>query len=153
MQVCCMDFNRDTSAGYLVNHMARLFARHLENRIKPHGLALGAFPALLHLWERDGLTQKELVDLLGIEQPTMAATLARMERDGLVTRHKGEADGRVQFVRLTARARALREVAVAEASAVNERALIGLTPQERDLFLELTGRVIAALELNEEDQS
>ena len=91
--------------------------------------------------------------LLGIEQPTMAATLARMERDGLVTRHKGEADGRVQFVRLTARARALREVAVAEASAVNERALLGLTPQERDLFLELTRHVIAALELNDEDQS
>ena len=89
----------------------------------------------------------------GISQKMLTQTLRLMERDGLVTRHKGEADGRVQFVRLTARARALREVAVAEASAVNERALIGLTPQERDLFLELTGRVITALELSDEDQS
>lgn len=146
-------FRKEDSLGYLVNHMARLMEHGLNRRIRPLGLTTGVFPVLLELWEEDGLTQKQLVERLDIEQPTMSNTLARMERDGLVTRHKGEADGRVQFVRLTARARALREVAVAEASAVNERALIGLTPQERDLFLELTGRVIAALELNEEDQS
>lgn len=141
-----MDFDRETSAGYLVNHMARLFARHLESRLKPHGIALGEFPALLHLWEEDGLTQKELVDRLRIEQPTMAATLARMERDGLVTRQRDEGDGRRQRIRLTARARRLRSVAVAEASAVNDLALGDLSGDERQRLIALMKRVILALD-------
>lgn len=140
-----MEFERESSAGYLVNLMARLFARALEGRLRRHGLALGAFPALVHLWEQDGLTQKDLVERLGIEQPTMAATLARMERDGLVTRSRDETDARVQRIRLTPRAQALREPALAEAHAVNQTALAGLSAPERAQFLAMLQRVIAAL--------
>lgn len=141
-----MPFRRDRSEGYLVNHMARLFARHLEQRLKRHDLALGAFPALLHLWEEEGLTQRDLVERLGIEQPTMAATLSRMERDGLVTRRRDAVDGRVQRLELTERAKALQEPAIAEAAAVNEMATGALTSGEQHKFLELVTRIIAALE-------
>lgn len=140
-----MDFDRDTSAGYLVNHMARLFARQLEARLRLHGLALGAFPALLHLWDQDGLTQRELVDRLGIEQPTMAATLSRMERDGLITRHTDATDARVQRIRLTEKARALQKPAQAEAVAVNARAFAGMSADEQTAFLATISRVIANL--------
>jgi DNA-binding MarR family transcriptional regulator len=141
-----MTFQRDTSPGYLVNLMARLFARQLDAGLKPLGLALGAFPALLHLWEKDGLTQKDLVDLLGIEQPTMAATLSRMERDGLITRSRDADDGRVQRVWLTEKARSLQGPATAEAAAVNERAMAPLPDAEKQAFLAAVTRIIAALD-------
>ncbi|MBN8631398.1 MAG: MarR family transcriptional regulator [Rhodobacterales bacterium] len=141
-----MTFERKTSAGYLVNHMARLFARHLEARLKAQGIALGAFPALLHLWEQDGLTQRDLVERLGIEQPTMAATLSRMERDGLITRQRDPGDARAQRIHLTDHARGLRAAALAEASAVNDIATGTLTAAEREQFLAITSRIIAALE-------
>lgn len=140
-----MAFQRDSSPGYLVNLMARLFARHLDQRLRHHGLALGAFPALLHLWDRDGLTQKELVDVLGIEQPTMAATLSRMERDGLITRLRDEADGRVQRIWLTEKARSLHGPATAEAAAVNDQAMAGLGEAEQQAFLDTVARIIKAL--------
>ena len=71
MQCKCgdMDFDRSTSTGYLVNLMARLFARELDERLQGLGLRVGAFPALLLLWESEGRTQREMVDLLDIEQP------------------------------------------------------------------------------------
>ena len=56
-----MSFVKNDSAGYLINHMARLFAQELTARIKPLGLTTGTFPALLELWDQDGLTQKQLV--------------------------------------------------------------------------------------------
>lgn len=142
-----MDFRPDTSMGYLVNHLARLLARQLESKIKPYGIALGAFPALLHLWEKDGLTQKDLVDRLGIEQPTMAATLSRMERDGLITRHRDEGDARVQRIRLTEQARMLRTIAQANANEVNEKALAGFDEDEKQQLMNLIRRVITTLEL------
>ena len=131
-----MTFDKWTSAGYLANHMARLFAHGLQARIRPLGLTTGTFPALLELWEDDGLTQKELVERLDIEQATMANTLRRMERDGLVRRHPHPVDGRARQVWLTPKARSLRDDALASATAQNEAALAGLAPDERELFIQ-----------------
>ena len=47
--------------------------------------APGTFPAQLELRAEDGLTRKERVEGLDIEQTKMANTLRRMERDGLAT--------------------------------------------------------------------
>jgi DNA-binding MarR family transcriptional regulator len=138
-----MEFMKNQSAGYLANHMARLFARGLTTRIKPLGLTIGTFPALLELWEKDGLTQKELVVRLDIEQATMANTLARMERDGLIVRKKDVSDGRVQRVWLTDCARDLRGPAIEAARAENAATLSGLSENEQRQFIALMQKVIA----------
>ena len=137
-----MTFDKWTSAGYLANHMARLFAHGLQARIRPLGLTTGTFPALLELWEEDGLTQKELVERLDIEQATMANTLRRMERDGLVRRHPHPVDGRARQVWLTPKARSLRDHALEAANAQNEAALAELAAHERHLFIQLMARTI-----------
>ncbi|MDK3072164.1 MarR family transcriptional regulator [Sedimentitalea sp. JM2-8] len=138
-----MSFAKDRSAGYLVNHLARLFARGLSARIRPLGLTTGSFPALLELWEKDGLTQKQLVARLDIEQATMANTLARMERDGLIRRERDETDGRVQRIWLTDHARGLRGPATKAAMAENAEALAALTDSERAAFIDLMRRILA----------
>lgn len=138
-----MVFDRSQSAGYLANHMARLFARALAARLRPIGLGIGAFPALLQLWESDRLTQRDLVERLDIEQPTMANTLARMERDGLIRRTADEADARSQRIYLTAKGRALEAPAKAAAEDLNASVLAALSDSERGQFLDLMRKVIA----------
>ncbi|MEZ5674934.1 MAG: MarR family transcriptional regulator [Thalassovita sp.] len=139
-----MEFRKHQSAGYLVNHMARLFARGLAARIKPMGLSIGTFPALLELWETDGLTQKQLTERLDIEQATMANTLSRMERDGLITRKRDSADGRKQRICLTNRARHLHAPAIAAATAENHAALRALSTDEQRQFITLMQKIIAS---------
>ncbi|GAB5467979.1 MAG: MarR family transcriptional regulator [Rhodospirillales bacterium] len=141
-----MNFDRERSAGYLVNHLARLFARELQSRIKPLGLTTGTFPALLILWEREGLTQRELVAALDIEQATLANTLARMERDGLIVRKPDAADGRAQRIWLTETARALEAPALAAANTVNAEALAGLAEDDRRRLIGLMQRIIAQMQ-------
>ena len=138
-------FSRAHSEGYQVNHMARLFIRAVQDRIKPLGLSTGTFPVMLALWEKEGQTQRELVRELGVEQATMANTLSRMERDGLVIRRAHEADARVQTVWLTERARGLRDPAIKEATEVNDLATQGMSDQERADFTALMAKVIANL--------
>lgn len=137
---------RQESLGYLVNHLARLMARALHREISSHGVAPGQFPVLLTLWEEDGLTQAELHQRTQVEQATMANTLSRMERDGLVVRKADPADARRALVHLTARARGLQEVLVRSARRVNQVATAGLTPADRVRFLELLHTAISALE-------
>ncbi|WP_342777300.1 MarR family transcriptional regulator [Ruegeria sediminis] len=133
------------SAGYLVNHMARLFADGLRRRIAPLGIVPGQFPALLELWEHDGQTQKELVEKLDVEQATLANTLARMERDGLIVRKEHPADARARTIHLTDKARAIRDRAYAAAQETNRAALAALSPEERQQFIELMQRTIETM--------
>ena len=100
---------------------------------------------LLALWERDGQSQKALVGITDVEQATMANTLARMERDGLIRREADPQDNRSRLVFLTERARALESEATAVAEAINARACAELPPSERDLMLSAMRRLIATL--------
>lgn len=134
---------KDQSAGYVVNHVGRLFARGLTEAVRPFGLTTGTFPALLELWQQDGLTQKQLVERLDIEQATMANTLARMERDGLITRRRAKADRRMQHIFLTEHARRLQAPAIEAATGVNAALLADLEPDERQQFVTLMHKIIA----------
>ena len=137
-----MSFDRRALVGHLAGHLARLLARELQSRIAPMGLSTGSFPVLLELWEEDGQTQRELVAALGVEQATMANTLGRMERDGLVSRSKDPKDGRMRRVRLTDRARGLEAEAKAAATAVNEAVLADLSGWEREALMQLLAKTI-----------
>lgn len=142
-----MVFDHNVSAGYLVNHMARLFFDELRKRIEPLGIVPGQFPTLLALWQKDGQTQKELVEALDVEQATMANTLNRMERDGLIIRKDHPSDGRAKIICLTDKARDVREDAYSYATSVNDIALADFTPEERELFIGFMQRTIRALKV------
>lgn len=102
---------------------------------RPLGVVPGRFAQLLALYEQDGLTQAELCERVQIEQPTMANTLARMQRDGLIERVPDPADRRRSLVLLTERARQLEDDLVAAARAVNATATEGLDEGEVTAFM------------------
>ena len=140
-----MRYDKATSLAYHTGRLARLFQATLYRRIRPLGLSPGAFPALLELARTEGLTQRQLVALLEVEQATLANTLARMERDGLISRKPHPDDKRAQTIWLTKRAHRLMEEGVEAVDWLNERAMADFTAQERDQFIDLTKRAIAAL--------
>ncbi len=140
-----MDMRRDslTSIGYLTNLAGRLLVRALERRL---GSAAGPMPVFLALVDGKALAQKDLARLAAVEQPTMANTLARMERDGLVIGAPDPADRRSTLLRLTRIGQQRAESALAAAGAVNVLALSALEPAERATFIDMLQRVIARLE-------
>ncbi|MBS8261074.1 MarR family transcriptional regulator [Roseibium polysiphoniae] len=140
-----MLFDKEDSAGYLINHLARLFARELQDRIQPLGIATGQFPILLELWNGDGLTQRELLGEIDVEQATLANTLTRMERDGLIKRTKHPQDARAQQIWLTDKAKAIKADAYRAARQTNQEALAMLSESEKVIFLGLIQKVIGTM--------
>ncbi|ODT72664.1 MAG: MarR family transcriptional regulator [Pelagibacterium sp. SCN 63-23] len=140
---------RENSAGYLANWAARLFARELERQLAPHGISPAYMPVLFALPDGAALSQKELARRAAVEQPTMTATLNRMERDGFIARRANPADGRSMLVSLTEKAMARIDIVNQVVSTINLQALAPLDPEERICFLALLRRVIAALEASD----
>jgi len=137
-----MGFNRMDSAAYLASQMAKGFARALQQRAAKLGFSPGQFPILLELWSEDGLTQKQLLDRIDIEQATMANTLSRMERDGLVERRPHPSDKRAQLIYLTNKATAMQAEAIEAAMAADTDLLKNFRQFERELLLEYIRRVL-----------
>ena len=141
-----MDSSRDSlgSIGYLTNLAARLFVRALERRVP--GGAVGPMPVFIALIDGQALPQKTLARLAAVEQPTMANTLARMERDGLVAGEPDPGDRRSTLLRLTRAGHERADAALTAAGEVNALALSALKPPERVQFIDMLRRVIATLE-------
>ena len=125
--------------------MARLFAKGLQDRITAFGITTGQFPILLELWEEDGLRQSELVARINVEQATVANTLNRMERDGLIKRTKHPSDARAQQITLTDKALAIKDRAYEAANTQNKLALSGLSKTEQETFLRISRQIIQAM--------
>lgn len=137
--------NRRASLGYQVNYLARLLEQALRERIEVLGVVPGQFAQLLVLYEQEGLTQRELCQRVGIEQPTMANTLQRMERDGLIERVPDPADGRRARVMLTEQARQKENDLNAAAYEVNAIATNRLDESEITTFMHTVARIIENL--------
>jgi DNA-binding MarR family transcriptional regulator len=129
------------SLAHAFGSISRLVERELRLAFAEYGVQPGQLPVLLSLYEHDGLTQAELATSTGVEQPTMAATLGRMERKGLVSRKPDDADGRRVGVFLTAPAKQLEKPLTDAVRAINRRALRGLSADERNLLYDLHGRL------------
>lgn len=140
-----MALQRQTSVGYMTNTAGRLLVRALEKRLLPLGLTPAYMPVLLRL-EAGPAPQKAIAQSVGVEQPTMTATLNRMERDGWVERLPNPGDGRSSLVALSRKARDHLPAVEAAVTSVNQTALSDLSDAERAQYFALLTRIITALE-------
>lgn len=144
-----MTLTRETSIGYLSNWAARLFTRAIERRLAPAGIATAYLPVLFALADGTAMTQKALAQRAAVEQPTMAATLKRMERDGLVQRRPDPSDRRSALVALTPLASGQLDRVQTVVEQINAMAMANLQPAEQQALLTHLLQVIAALEADE----
>lgn len=145
-----MAYDLSKSAVYLSSLLSKGFLRSFQARAHALGFAPGQFPILVELWNEDGLTQHELVARLQVEQATIANTLNRMERDGLVEKRKHPTDKRAQLIFLTRKGRALEPEAKAAASEADDALFGNFRLFERELMLEYMRRAIDNAEKLEE---
>ncbi|MEA2769844.1 MAG: hypothetical protein QOD93_2806 [Acetobacteraceae bacterium] len=131
--------------GLAVNTLGRCIVLSLAQRTAEHGVLPGAYPVIAWLMYLKEATQTELSKLIGIKQPTMAVTLRRMERGGIIQRTPDPDHGRKSRIKLTARGRQLSDVVSAAAHDVQSVATKGLSAAELDEFYRLAGLMIENL--------
>ena len=140
-----MAIRRIDSLGYQIGLLGRLYDRRLQEELKDFGVAPGQFAPLVMLFEQDGLTQAELCRRINVEQPTMANTLQRMERDGLIKRKADSADKRRVLVHLTPRAREMQAKVMESARAVSNQTVKGLSAGDQEDMFSLVARMVENL--------
>ncbi|MFF3918322.1 MarR family winged helix-turn-helix transcriptional regulator [Streptomyces sp. NPDC001852] len=114
--------------------------------LKPAGLTVAQYAALLHLSDNPGISAAALARLCGVTPPTMNTVLKNLQDRDLITRSPHEWHKNVLETRLTDEGRAV--MAEADTAAVRvERALAAeFTGAERDALTGLLARCVRVLE-------
>ena len=87
--------------GFIVQETARVWRTKLDQRLRPLGLSMGKWTTLVHLARGgDKLTQAEIAARVGVEEPTLAGILNRLEEDGWIKRRSCADDRRCKTVHL-----------------------------------------------------
>src|SRR5580658_8138654 len=91
----------DDRLAHLVKDATRALVRALQVRLAEHEVSFGHWAFLRILWEREGLTQRELSEEGGVMEPTTFSALKAMERLGYVVRRRMKGDRKKSYVFLT----------------------------------------------------
>jgi MarR family transcriptional regulator for hemolysin len=95
----------DETFGPLLHGTARAWRLKLDERLKPMGLSQAKWRTLLHLsLAGDALTQAEIAERLGIEEPSLVTLLHRLENEDWIIRRASPHDRRCKMVLLGRRA-------------------------------------------------
>ncbi len=118
--------------AHLVKDATRAFLRALQVRLARHDVQLGHWTFLRILWQRDGVTKRELSIEAGVMEPTTFIALRAMESLGYVTLERRAGNRKNVYVVLTPLGRDLRQTLVPLAEEVNAVALGGIEPAQID---------------------
>jgi DNA-binding MarR family transcriptional regulator len=116
--------------AHLVKDATRALLRALQMRLTEHSVSLGHWTFLRILWEKDGVTQRELSEQAGVMEPTTFSALKAMEQLGYVTRRQLPGNKKKMFVFLTPKGRLLKSKLIPLAEEVNAIAVRGVKPSD-----------------------
>ena len=102
------EFKIDNQLCFRLYTASRLLTQAYHPLLSRFSLTYPQYLVLLVLWEKDAQPVNDIAKRLLLETNTVTPLLQRMEKTGIITRRRGEADGRQIIVSLTDEGRALR---------------------------------------------
>lgn len=102
----------EESVSLSLVRLCKVFRQQGEVWCQEIGLHTGQELVVFRLVEEDGLSQSQLAAVLGVEIGTVAKTVQRMEKEGLLIRRQDAEDARISRVYLTEEGRRLYEPAL-----------------------------------------
>jgi len=121
----------------------------LDELFAAHGLSAPSFGVLVTLARVDdggGVSQRRLMDELGLTSGTVSVRMDRLVSQGLVDRGPDPQSARNTLISLTDRGRELFERVVPAHLANEQRLLSGLSPQELELLAGLLRKLLVEFE-------
>jgi DNA-binding MarR family transcriptional regulator len=134
---------RETSAGWLLQRLARRVEQDMEQRLAPLGLSVGAFAILMHVLEHPGQTQAGCCAAHAMPPYAVSRALDQLAAAGLIERRPDPTSRRAHAIHPTSAALSVQPQLHEAIRQTNAQLLAGLTPPESLQFLTMLSRLVA----------
>lgn len=145
-----LEHDFEDSVGYWVCMTSHALRRALDAELARENITLRQWEVLAWMAVEGEPSQVQLAERLGIEAPTLAGILARMERDGWLERFACPEDRRKKRIRPTEKAEAVWNRMVSCCHRVRQRATEGISADQLELFKSLCEQIRANLGASDE---
>ena len=129
--------------GYRIKLLSQLLTRAFSDRLEPFGLTPFHWLVLCCLWTEDGLPTSSIGDKLQQVGGTLTGVLDRMEERQLIRRERDPRDRRIWRIWLTDAGRELEDVLPPIAVELREKAMQGISVEDREKMSNLIDRAIS----------
>ena len=129
-----LEYDFDKSVGFWVCLTSQAMRRRLNERLEEGNITLRQWEVLAALAVNPELSQCQLADVMGIEPPTLAGVINRMERDGWLVRQPHADDRRRRRLVPTAQAEAIWQTTSRWCQEIREQAVRGISEEELAKF-------------------
>lgn len=123
-------FDFEDSLGYWICSASHAMRRALDHELSSEGITLRQWEVLAWLVIEGAQSQCQLADRMGIEAPTLAGIVSRMERDGWIDRTCCPDDRRKKRLHITDLADSVWNRTVECCRRVRARATQNLAPED-----------------------
>lgn len=130
-----------------IHGTARAWRLAVDRRLKHLGLSQASWVAIAFIAkESEAMSQTRLAARVGVEDPTMVATIDRLVKAGYVVRTPSETDRRVKLVSLTEQGQQVYQSVWQEASAFRLELLGGADPAVLRIVTEFLETLLTEIE-------
>lgn len=138
-------YQRHKSLGGLINVVAFNIRERFDQCLKQYNLDLSVWPVLVCLWEKDGIPQARIGEILGVPGYAMSRGVDRLEAAGLVIRCADPENRRLRRIYLTAAGRQIQTELAPLAAAINASILNLIDVQEQEILLTLLQKIVHSM--------
>ncbi len=114
-----------------------------------HGLYFGQLAILEYIIKNENRTQRELSEAMGVTPPSIATSIKRMSKAGLIEKNDDDMDSRINRINITSLGREVSEKCRKDFDKVDERMFQGFSQEECDILAGYLDRLIVNLSRGE----
>lgn len=140
--VPCACLKTDYPVSFAIFALARSHRAKAASMLADIGLFPGQEILLMQLAENDGKPQKSLCESIGLDHSTVAKSVARLERDGLIERRKCPEDGRISQVHLTPQGREVTDAISSVWAELERQTIKDLSPEEQKTLMAAAKKIV-----------
>ena len=142
-----MEFNPlalDNQLCFPLYAASKEVTRRYKPFLDPLGLTYTQYVTMMALWEKDGVSVKELGKRLYLDSATLTPLLKRLEAHGYIMRQRSKEDERSVIISLTQEGRDLRDKALEVPKGIGS--CIRMEPQDAMQLKALLGKLLESFD-------
>lgn len=139
-------FNLDDCVGFMANKYNKEITEAFSERILSHGITRVQWIALYYIGENEGITQKQLAQMLDSKESSIVRLIDRMEKEEIVKREKDTSDRRITKLYLTQKGVQKREEIIPVGKKFSDDSIKGIKEEDLKIFKDVLNKIVKNLQ-------
>ena len=138
-------FNLEDCIAFITNKYNKEITELFNQRLQEHNITRVQWIALFYIGNNEGITQRDLAQILDSNESSIVRLIDRMEKENIVKREKDPTDRRVTKLFLTEEGMKKRDEILPIGEKFSKDCIKGISDEELETFKEVLNKMVKNL--------